>query len=158
MLLNHPTVVQDLKLTDSQKSRVQRLLQENRPANWEPGQGPPPRPTREQQEAAKKQLKSILTEAQYQRFGQIEIQAMGPGAFFRPDVAEKLALTDEQKDRIESILENARPEPGQPPRPEAREEVNRRVLAVLDDGQRAKWRELTGKTLDLRPTGPPRGF
>jgi Spy/CpxP family protein refolding chaperone len=51
----------------------------------------------------------ILEPAQLERLGQLRIQREGTGALVRADIAEKLKLTAEQKDKIAKLNEEAQP-------------------------------------------------
>jgi hypothetical protein len=121
--------------------------------------------------------RAVLSPDQLARLRQIDLQMRGPMAFRDPAVVFALKLTDEQKDRIKLIEAERmfgpgpggpRPEFGRPGGPRGpgphfgpkgtgpgdmrRAEVDR-VLALLTDEQRARWRELTGKPYDGRPFG-----
>jgi Spy/CpxP family protein refolding chaperone len=51
----------------------------------------------------------ILEPAQLERLGQLRLQSEGTGALLRADLAEKLKLTQEQKDKIAKLNEEAQP-------------------------------------------------
>src|SRR5262249_36070872 len=62
------------------------------------------------QEETTKMMAGILTPEQEKRHKQIELQARGLGALNDPKVQEALKLTDEQKEQIKTISEDARKE------------------------------------------------
>ncbi|HVL38445.1 MAG TPA: hypothetical protein VM328_03540 [Fimbriimonadaceae bacterium] len=130
------------------------------------GQG---RPGMEQEIDGK--LKSILSSGQFARYQEISLQQQGPMALGRPDVAEKVDLSDAQRQQIRGILMESResmprPEPGAHPDPEAmrkrmeahRKQTDEKILAVLNRTQLSKWNALLGQPfkLNLAPPSPPR--
>jgi len=100
-----------------------------------------------------KKIKSILTESQYKRHQQIMLQVEAPASINRPEIAEKLGLSEDQRDRLFEVMQSARPEPGQAP--PKREEFVEKALAVLTSEQKSKWKELTGKPFNF-PKPPAR--
>lgn len=106
-------------------------------------------------------IKEILSPQQYTRFKQIEIQVVGPLGLMMPEVAERLQITEEQREDIREVLESMRPpeggQGGQSQDPAKRmKEVMSKVLAVLSEKQRAEYRALVGKEFVLT-TRPPMG-
>src|SRR5690606_1649370 len=65
-------------------------------------------------------IKSILSTQQYNRFKQLELQKEGAMAFGKPEIAEKLKLSEDQRDQIQKILEANRPPMGGPGGPGGR--------------------------------------
>jgi hypothetical protein len=53
------------------------------------------------------QLARTLDKTQFKRLNEIQLQAEGPGAVIREDVAQKLEITDEQHEEIQGILREA---------------------------------------------------
>ncbi|MCB8933092.1 MAG: hypothetical protein M9921_00455 [Fimbriimonadaceae bacterium] len=99
-------------------------------------------------------IKGILDAKQFQRFQELELQRSGPSALARQDVAEKLKLSDAQKESIQSInqeqqqaMRDMRQSGGVDPEEMAkmREETGKKLLAVLTDGQRKQWEGMLGK-------------
>jgi len=129
------------------------------------GQGGPG--GRADQAKLEKDIKAILTETQFARLKEIALQQEGPMALAKEDVAAKIGLSDEQKEKIQDILESGResmprPEPGERPdfqaMESARKKIGDEVLAVLTTDQKAKWKAMLGKEFKLaRPTGGPGG-
>lgn len=118
-------------------------------------------------------LKTILNDSQYSRYHQLEIQSAGPRAFERPDVAQALNLSEEQHNQMRQIIEAERPqppqpgqggnEPPQPPQPMTPEEMRAKqnalmdkLLKVLDSGQLATWKSLTGAKFEFTLGQQPR--
>jgi hypothetical protein len=103
-----------------------------------------------------------LSPQQYSRFKQIEIQVVGPQAFMSPEVAERLQITEDQHEAIREIMEEARPEPGQPgqqpPDPSKfMKAVMSQVLAVLSDKQRSDYKAMVGREFYLTSKPPMNG-
>jgi hypothetical protein len=106
-------------------------------------------------QALRKALPDILTPAQVRRFWQLQLHAAGLMAFLNPDVEKALALTDEQKARIQAIVREVQPEDLEVNAAGVRNSAFRypflrhqrkmpRVLEVLDQDQRGKWSDLLG--------------
>ncbi len=108
-------------------------------------------------------LKEIMGEAQFNRYSQLRLQFEGAVAIGRPDISQKLGITEDQQAKIRSIMEQNRPTPpveGQRPDPAAREAqraaVNRMIENVLTSAQKVKWNEMLGAKFEFeRPQGPP---
>ena len=94
------------------------------------------------------------------RLNQLQIQRKGAAAFTRPEVVAKLALTDDQKEKIKKVQDDARTQghgafnrnasaterqAAIAKMQESRAKVLKDVLAVLNDDQLMSWTELTGK-------------
>jgi hypothetical protein len=109
----------------------------------------------------------VLEPKQSERFGQMRLQRAGVGSFSRADIAEKLALTQEQKDKMRKIQEEA-------PRPDFRvlfnqdateeertaartkmreqtEKTNTEILNVLTAEQKETWAKMQGKKFEFPP-------
>ncbi len=122
----------------------------------------------EQQKKLQAELEKILLPHQLERLEQIRIQLMGIRALEDPEVAEKLNITDAQKEKIRQVQEQAREKmreafqgmrggQGQRPDPQAmreqftklREQIEKDVLAVLTPEQKKKFEELKGEPFEL---------
>jgi hypothetical protein len=115
-----------------------------------------------------KKLKTILSESQFARHKQIMLQAEAPMVFLRPEMAEALNISDDQREKIEQVLEDARPGRGEGGReggpgggqgrgPEGpdRAAITAKVLKVLSSTQQSKWATMTGKPFNF-PKPPAR--
>ena len=129
---------------------------------------------------------ALLSEAQRQRTEQLRLQQQGLRAFSTNSVAEKLGLSQTQRDEIAKLNERVVPFRGglnqdgtnNPPNPndsigsiqdrirQLTDEANKRaaetrekILAVLTPQQKAKWSEMTGETFQFpsRQRSTPRG-
>jgi hypothetical protein len=112
-------------------------------------------------------INMVLEPKQTERFGQLRLQRAGVGAFNRLDIAEKLALTQEQKDKMQKIQEANRPDPSafasfrdmsEEERREAfaklrekGEKANAEILNLLTGEQKESWAKLQGKKFEFPP-------
>ncbi|MEI7686392.1 MAG: hypothetical protein WCL32_15340 [Planctomycetota bacterium] len=134
-LLSNASVKKELELTDEQEKALP--------------------------EAMLKALSGVLSDKQYKRFKQIELQQRGSGAFVDPKVQEALKLNDAQKDSIKTIIEDSRKEmrdllqgggfgKGAGEKIEgARKEAMEKVTGVLSSDQKKSWREMTGDSFKV---------
>ncbi len=186
-LISMPEVQKELAITDDQKTLINEMQEDLR---GQGGQRPDFGSFRDMSEAEREKamaemrkrgeernkqaedaLKVILSDTQFARYNELQIQRQGLMALTRPDVSEKLALSKEQTDKIESLREAARPERGQfggGRRPEGQPEGERPdframmeqarerqqkleadTLAVLTPEQKTKWEQMQGKKFDF---------
>jgi Spy/CpxP family protein refolding chaperone len=101
-------------------------------------------------------LKDTLSEPQRKRLNQIAMHVAGLLWIMRSDIAKELNLTEEQKRKIHELHREAHKEAQEAIRsaggPEVKEEkfhemrtANRkRLMSVLTDEQKAKWKEMAG--------------
>ncbi len=176
MLLMNKGVQEELKLTDEQKDKIKAYSEEAMKAGF--GQfgklrDLPENERREKMQAmmkemaekAEKFVDETLKPEQKTRLKQISYQQMGVQAFSDKEVAEKLKLTDEQKEKIEGISKQSREEMGQlfrsggsreemgPKLTALRKETMEKVQGVLTADQKKIWSELTGAPFELRMEG-----
>ena len=194
MLLNFPDVLDDIDAAPDQKQRLQELNDRLAPERVEMFQNFN-RLTAEERRARFLELarkteagaRAVLRPDQLARLRQIDLQMRGPMAFRDPLVVADLNLTAGQQDRIKLIEAERmfgpgpggpRPDFGRPggprgprfgPKGKGPDDLRRaeveRVLALLTDDQRARWRSLTGRPYVERhpfggrfgpgPDGPP---
>lgn len=158
MLLSQDSVRSELKITDQQRTAIEELstkrresMQElrelsgdERRAKWE-----------ERAKATREALAKILNEEQAKRLQQIGWQQQGSYALADVEVADALALTDEQKSQVSAALEAGRAamralreegdrEQAREKFRAARDETRKKLDAVLTADQQAKWQELQG--------------
>jgi serine/threonine protein kinase len=159
LLLEQPSVQEELILSEEQARQVTRLARRRRAAFWDSPDLSLQR-WRTKFEALAAQEKAVLEglgPEQAQRLKQIAWQEGGASAFSDPELLEALGLTKEQKDKIRAIQDEARrtlwvgPRSGGP-RPEdwkkaadSWTKARDQVVAVLTADQKARWKELTGE-------------
>lgn len=159
-LLRSPQVQQELKLTDQQRQQLEQLGEQWR----EKVRGLrdlPPEERRQKVQGMRaeveKQLSQILNEQQMKRLKQIALQVEGYAALERPEIADQVGLTKEQRQKIRDILRQAaekRREAFQQGRSdrqaafqrmrEIRQWVDGEIEKLLTAEQKKKWQELVG--------------
>lgn len=186
-------VLKDIKATDEQKTKLADWVKEAQPKMREKMTEKlqdVPMEERFQKMAAVqaelnkelwKDVEGVLKPEQVTRVKQIGLQAMGVRAFSDKDTAEKLKLSDEQKEKIKTLTDDMQKETmelgqglftqGQPPDQEKMQEFQKKsaeltkktfdkVKEVLKDDQKKTWTEMIGKEFDvakLRPAFGRRG-
>jgi len=172
-------VQKELGVTDEQKTEITKILEESRPMGGAGGGfnreefqnlSQEERTKRFEEmrkageETAKKveeKVKGVLNEQQWTRLSELRIQQQGIGALTRPEVAEKLALSEEQKKEIAKLNESLRPQFGGPggggggerqSREEAmaqREKTQKEILAVLSEDQKDSFEKMKGAKFEF---------
>ncbi|MBS0201772.1 MAG: CotH kinase family protein [Planctomycetes bacterium] len=105
---------------------------------------------------ADEKLARILDAKQLDRLNQLRLQREGVQALNRDDLARKLGLSEEQREK----LRNQPPEAFAPfAPPDVRQQAQADALAVLTDAQRNRFTELQGKEFKFpeQGFGPPGG-
>jgi hypothetical protein len=111
-----------------------------------------------------KSIADILSADQIKRLKQISLQTRGAQAFADPEIQKDLKLTDDQKDKIKTINDDARQEMGalfsggggfgdpetQKKMAALRKETLEKVTAVLEDSQKKSWKEMTGNPFEVK--------
>lgn len=194
-LISNPAVQEEIKITDDQKSKLTEWSREAGGRMREKLQSATqdvPREERIQkmQEVMAelnteiyKELGEVLKPEQITRVKQISVQQAGFGAFRMPEVAEKLKLSDEQKEQISEISQKVQTDSREAMRgaftgggrPDAEamaairekteavtKEAWTKVNGVLNSDQQKTWKELTGEPFDVsqlrgRVAGGPGG-
>jgi serine/threonine protein kinase len=164
-LLGQPAVQKDLKLSAEQLKQVRQLVgrgewsssvREHTPPRSTPGKPT----TGESLAAAEKALAGVLKPDQSDRLRQIGRQLRGPRGLLDAETAERLGLTEEQKEELRSLLGRSMrgPPRRRGRRPEERKQINEQALQVLSAEQRSTWKGMLGEPLrgEVR-FGPPRG-
>jgi len=176
-LVSQPVVQQELGVTDEQKAKITGILEEmplpGESIDLAKLQGLNEKEQNEyfakQRQANSKKvtaleerLKKLLTPDQLARLDQLDVQAWGAIVVLRPDIAQAVGLSQEQKDKIRQVRKPYPQAPRyQPPRlrttPPAelkkaldewqskKAEKEAEMLNVLDDEQKAKFAEFKGK-------------
>ena len=183
MYLRSEQVQKELNLTEEQKEKAQALgerLREQMRERFSGMRDLSEEQRRErfqemQQDAAKraeemrKEVAGILKPEQLKRLRQIELQQQGAAALMRPEVAENLGLTADQKEKLEQIGRSSREkmqelfqggrERSEEQRGQAREKVQqlrqegeKEAMAVLTAEQKEKLRDMMGKPFELDRT------
>ena len=83
---------------------------------------------------------------------QIDLQWEGPSAILsRPQVAEALHLTADQKSKIQAIFKDVPKQSADMPPSLAKVDLTKRVFRELDETQQQSWRALTGPEFGAIP-------
>ena len=165
-LIRDPGVQADLKIRDDQKQAVRDLLDEIDGPLWllrdtSPEEGG------ERVQALIAKVKSgingVLKPDQLKRLDQIVLQAQGPEALCLPGVAQRLALSTDQKKEVRETIESRRNElqelfeqvkKGTEKDPQEkiakiRSAEQEQLLLILKEGQQKQWAAMLGKSIDL---------
>ena len=173
ILLHEPSVVQELKLTATQRKSYQTLL-DDLDLRFFPLRNKP------QKEAlagaseivaeAREKLKTLLQPAQARRLSEILLRKIGTPALLRDDVASRLQYTDSQRKLLNEIIDETRTAvsalekelgEGKPREPlekkfsELKNDEHQRIQDALKPEQRTAWRDSLGATFDLSKLGQP---
>lgn len=179
-LVTIPAVQEELKITDEQKGKLEEVtatfreeMQGLREKLADVPQGERMSRMRELMTEVNakghKELETILKPEQMKRFKEIELQARGVEAFADKEVHKALSVTEEQAGKIETALSELNEKRRtifqdaqgdfQAAMGKVRElqtETREKVMGLLKDDQKAKYKELTGEPFDL-PVGGPGG-
>lgn len=159
MLLRQKSVQGDLKLSPDQCNKIHEFAN----GQWKKVQamknlGKDERDRRFQAMANENEryIKDNLNEQQRKRLHQIAMQLAGLLWVVRSDVARELSLTDAQKSKLRELHAEARKEAMETLRSaggsaikdekfhELRTANRKRLMSVLTDEQKAKWKEMAG--------------
>lgn len=159
MLVRQKGVQEDLKTTAEQNQKIHAFADKQ----WKKAQALRNSSEAERDRAfeamakANQQfLKTTLSPEQCKRLNQIAMQVAGLLWIMRSDVAAELNLTDEQRQKIRELHSEARKEAQEALRSnneaveeskfrEMRQANRRRLMGVLTDEQKAKWKEMAGQ-------------
>jgi Spy/CpxP family protein refolding chaperone len=101
-----------------------------------------------------KRVNEVLLPHQQKRLKQItaQFQARGregvTGALTEGNLADELKITEEQREKLRKVGEEARAEMDEKMR-KLREEMEQKILAVLTDEQRSQYKELMGEPFEM---------
>lgn len=113
-----------------------------------------------------KQLTEIIGADRLKRLKQIRLQIAGTRSFSSPDVQKELGITSDQRTKIDAVRNSGReeftslfrsnddPDARQKAMEEFRKQQSEKVLAVLTDQQRQKWKEMQGEPIDFKLAPP----
>jgi Spy/CpxP family protein refolding chaperone len=170
-------VQEALKLTDDQKTKIEKINDDSREAGRALfRQGGPPDMDKmvELSNDASKKIEESLEPEQQKRLVGILIQLNGPTAVADPGVAKELNITDDQKKTLHQIRQDARAEgekmrddngsreDRQKKMQEIQDEVSKKILGALTSDQQAQLESLKGDKVEvdksqLRGFGGPGG-
>jgi Spy/CpxP family protein refolding chaperone len=165
-------VHEELKLSSDEVDRLKKVAEEGQAARRELrdlSEEDRRKKMREASEAGEKKVSEIITPPQFSRLKQIRYQVLSPWVFGNPQVVSALNLTDEEKEKIETITR----ETGESMRglfqggadfDKARQEAvklrdvaQEKIMALLTSEQQTKWKEMTGEPFKGEIEMPGRG-
>lgn len=175
-LLMMPEVQKEIGLTEQQIQQIQQLMMEQREqmqALMQQMRDATPEQRQKLMEQATQKwdqgMSKILQPAQKARLRELQLQAEGSMALMRPDVAKELNLSEEQKKKISSIMEQYRQkqmqlwQQGAGPNvdrqamfqqiQQLRQQMDKELVAVLTAQQQEQWKKMLGKPFQF-PRGP----
>jgi hypothetical protein len=167
LLATEPAVQADLQMTEEQRSRIRTLAdQVSRQARAAlEGRKPDPdggESLAESIRADEEAVAAVLSPEQGRRLNQIILQKRMIYGSCDPRILEALRLTEAQKTAVRSIhqevrlslwTEGRRDDPDGGSRPSPRDVwrvTSAKILELLDEGQRATWKELMGEPFQGR--------
>jgi Spy/CpxP family protein refolding chaperone len=157
MMAMNPKVQEALKLSDDQKSKLEKLSEESMASMRElrsSGGRPDPEKMRKMREEQTDKVNSVLDDSQRKRLMGIFIQVAGNGAVMDPAVGKEIGLTDDQKTKLRDAM-GPPPEGGQGGGAQAfrerREKMEKEVSDMLTSDQKAKLESLKGEKVDIDP-------
>lgn len=158
MLVRQKPVQEDLQTTPEQNKKIHAFAdQQWKKVNEMKALNDAERDRRFEEMARANQrfLKNTLKPKQCRRLNQIAMQTAGLLWVMRSDVAAELNLRDEQKRKIRALHREARKEAVEALRSnngaveeqkfrELRQKDHKRLMSVLTDEQKSKWKQMTG--------------
>jgi Spy/CpxP family protein refolding chaperone len=175
-LLGAKEVQDALKLTDDQKTKIEKINDDSRTAMREAFQGGSPDRDKvmEITKDTSNKINEVLDAGQQKRLVGILIQVSGAAAIADPAVAKELNITEDQKKKLADVrqgvrseLEKLRDDSGSREDrmkkvQEIQDDVNKKIVAELTSEQQAQLESLKGEKVDidmsqLRGPGGPGG-
>lgn len=162
-LLADPKVQSELKLSAAQKAAVTQALKPPKDVENSEDMGAQVQNymSRAGEQGAK--VKTILDDNQEKRYVQLVHQQMGPVMMMNGSAREKFAVGDDEMKKITEIMTAASGDfqksmqSGQMPNMDAiakvKIEMDKKVIAALDDDSRAKWKAATGAPFTFSSPG-----
>jgi hypothetical protein len=155
-------VQEELKLSDDQVKKVTEAAAKQGEARLkimqEVKESERPKKFQELAKEGDKAIADILTKDQANRLAEIRLQRRGALAIADPGIAQKLRLSDDQKNQVKEIMEAAAKQRDKivkdaggvrrayfPKIQEYMKTVGDNLMKMLTDDQKAKWKAMTGK-------------
>jgi hypothetical protein len=174
-LVFRDTVQKELKLSDEQKKKLEKRLQDTGQDAMQYFQNLQTAKPEERQkvhhayvEKAQEQLTAFLEgalkEEQFKRLRQVMLQREGLFGLGHPEIMKELEITDNQRQQFGEVVQElqkkteplmkeaqkgGKPEEIGPKMMKIRKEHEDRIEAILNDAQKKQWKEMLGKPFDL---------
>jgi hypothetical protein len=108
-----------------------------------------------------KALSKVLDAKQMKRLRQIGLQQQGSFALMNPEIQDKLKLTNEQKEKVKTINQEAGEkmrdlfqggfnEEARTKMTQLRKETMDKITGVMTDDQKKTWKEMTGEPFEVQ--------
>jgi hypothetical protein len=167
-LAMNPSVQKELKVTDEQKDKLKEASTKVREEHKDDFAKFRDLSDEEKQklmktvgEETEKALGKVLDAKQMNRLRQIGLQQQGPFAFMNPVIQDKLKLTNEQKEKVKTINQEAGEkmrdlfqggfnEEARTKMPQLRKETMDKITGVMTDDQKKTWKEMTGESFEVQ--------
>lgn len=160
-LLSQKSVQEELKLSAEQLEKATQAITKQRESMMglrDLGQEERLAKMREMNEAAEKTVKEFLKPEQATRLRQVFLQVQGGRALANQALAQELNLTDDQKQKVKETLAGSQEkmrdifqgagddrEAAMKKIQDLNKETGTKIVDLLTDAQKAKWKEMTGK-------------
>lgn len=165
-LVRQEPVQRDLAITAPQRAALESTLPPDGPRGGNPREMSPDERRKAWDERrarlaeADAKLPAILDARQAARLEQIRVQALGGGVLMDREIAERLGVTDAQRDAFREAVQRARGDAGGGGA--MRERLTEAAMGILTAEQKSRLDELRGpafdvSTLQLRGRRGPRG-
>lgn len=169
LLIRDPSVQSELKLTPEQRDTIGRLMDEVDPAIWALRDLSAEEIAAKQRELISRleaDLKEVLSPVQQRRLEEIVLQSRGLPAVLRPELSDRLAITEDQRQRIQAVVEKTwkaldglaqiseRGDLAVKAAERCRTEEHADISAILTEPQKQKWAALVGRRFDFSQVGP----
>ncbi len=170
-LIRDPYVLDRIEATDEQRQAFRELADRIDTSIW-PARNRPAADAqaawREATELARRDIEARLQPEQRDEFFGILYRVLGPRGLERPDLADRLELTAEQRQRVAELLASGRRELAalqrrrdqgeaietlQREATESNERVRKELLEELTLAQRTEWSKLLGEPIDFAELG-----
>lgn len=161
ILLRQPAVQQDLRITEGERKKIDEFATKQWQKVKQMKDLSEAERTRRFEAMAKENqqfLKSTLKPEQQKRLNQITMQVAGLLCVMRADVAAELNLSAEQKQKIKAAHKEAEKDAKEALRSggevrdekfnELRMKSRQKLLSILTDAQKTKWKEMAGQKFD----------
>lgn len=152
LLLRDPSVRSELRLSPVQTSAVDKLLTDLEYPLWYVRDAKDAETDTKRARAfdhLEQNLTTILTASQRQRLDGILLQARGWPVVLVSRIADKLVLTDDQLERIRTLLQTDQPKSTDGGTKSLSAERQKQLNAVLSEVQKRQLAGLTGKPFDV---------
>lgn len=157
MIIRNEQIQKELEIVDDQLQELETIGEEMRDSFQgmrDLSQEEREDKMREITQDYEKRVNEVLLPHQQKRLKQIttQFQSRGregvAGALTQGGLAEELKITDDQREKLQKVAEEARAEMDEQTR-KLRQEMEEKILAVLNDDQRKKYKEMIGEPFEM---------